>query len=124
MIVRAQILTLNADCSTEEICKHIAHAMEEFNDECFITVVKKETSIFYCATITNKKVNAIDAEIIYRAMDISRLYERELDFLEEESKEHLEVIYEEIQRYVAFKKIYKLPKVTLLMEELIDTYVN
>lgn len=122
--MRAQILTLHADCSTEETCRYIAQAMEEFNDECFMKVVRKETSILYCATITNKKINDKEAEFVYRAMEVIRLYEREVDFLDEETKDHLEVIYDEIKHYIRCKKIHKLPKVTILMEELIDTYIR
>lgn len=122
--MRAQILTLHTECSTEEICKYIATAMEEFNDECFMKVVRKETSIFYCATITNKKINDKEAEILYRAMDVLRLYEREMDFLDDATTESLETIYEEIQHYIRCKKIHKLPKVTILMEELVDTYIT
>lgn len=122
--MRAQILTLHADCSTEEICRHIAKAMEEFNDECFMKVVRKETSILYCATITNKKINEKEAEIVYRAMEVIRLYEREVDFLDEETKSNLEVIYDEIKHYIRCKKIHRLPKATILMEELIDTFIR
>lgn len=122
--MRAQILTLFSECSTEEICKHIAIAMEDFNDECFIKVVNKETSILYCAVITNKKINDKEAEIIYKALEIVRLYERERDFLEQDAQESIDVIYDEIQFYIERKKIHKLPKVTTLMEELIETYAN
>lgn len=120
--MKAQILTLNTGCTTEEICKQIAIAMKAFNDECFINVVREESSIFYCATLTNSKVNCREAEIIYRALEITRLFEREQDFLGEDNVDRIEPIYEEIKQHIRTKRIYKLPKVTLLMEDLMDTY--
>lgn len=122
--MRAQILTLNAEVTTQEICQEIDKAMKQFNDECFINVVKKETSILYCATITNSKVNQKEAEIIYKAMELTRLFELERDFLDEDTIDILEPICEEIYGFIRTKRIHKLPKVTELLEELFDTFLE
>lgn len=121
--MKAQILTLYSDCTTVDVCKNLAHTMEELKGRCYIQVVNKETSIMYCAVIANQKISPLEASIIYHALDMARLYEREKPFLDESVIDTIESTYEDIHRQLAYNKINRLPKLSLWMEELLDTYL-
>ena len=60
--MKAQILTLYSECTTEDICKNLAYAMEEFKGSSHIEVVNKESSIMYCAVLTDQKISNQEAK--------------------------------------------------------------
>lgn len=121
--MKAEILTLNQELTTQELCQQIENAMRDFRDECFMQVVKKESSILYCATLTNKKINLKEAETVYIALDLIRLYERDRDFLNETVINIIDPVIDDIQFIIESKRIHKLQKQVSLLEELIDTYI-
>lgn len=77
----------------------------------------------YCAVLTNQKVSREEANVLYKALDLIRLYERERPFLQDDAIDHIDSTYESIKKQISFGKIRRLPKLTDWMEDLLDTYL-
>lgn len=119
--MKAAILTLPARTSTEEICKNIAQVIDQFEGRVFVEKVN-QPSEDYCAVISTKWINKNESEVLYQALEVIRLYERERDFMSEDGTSKLDIVLEDMRTEIRRCRIRKLPKLTQLMTELIEQY--
>lgn len=121
----ATILSVPETASTETLCHEIAESRKAFPaKKCISFVVdpRNKTLYGYNLIFVNHKISEMEAVNLYKALTLLEGYKRDKEYLSPESATILDIVAEDIENIIRKEKLYKLPKVILLFEDLIRTY--